>query len=154
MRKWTYNLPLRTAVLSEAWAKLRDWASVAGRGRLLLSGSVAHASRETAVVLLIISMQHKWKCDHNILWCNWEKIWLQICITKILKLSWNWTETQIVQMYIIRLFGKPTPKLCGKRSACRWKGATPFLPTKLPGYCRTITSTLGWMISLSYQHHE
>ena len=32
-----------TAVLSEAWAKLRDWASVAGRGRLLLSGSVAHA---------------------------------------------------------------------------------------------------------------
>ena len=38
-----------TAVLSEAWAKLRDWASVAGRGRLLLSGSVAHASLETAV---------------------------------------------------------------------------------------------------------
>ena len=33
-----------TAVLSEAWTKLRDWASVAGRGRLLLSGSVAHAS--------------------------------------------------------------------------------------------------------------
>ena len=25
-----------TAVSSEAWAKLRDWASVAGRGRLLL----------------------------------------------------------------------------------------------------------------------
>ena len=39
-----------TAVLSEAWAKLRDWAGVAGRGRLLLSGSVAHASLETAVV--------------------------------------------------------------------------------------------------------
>ena len=39
-----------TAVLSEAWAKLRDWASVAGRGRLLLSGSVAHASLKTAVV--------------------------------------------------------------------------------------------------------
>ena len=39
-----------TAVLSEAWAKLRDWASVAGRGRLLLSGSVAHASLETAVL--------------------------------------------------------------------------------------------------------
>ena len=38
-----------TAVLSEAWAKLRDWASVAGRGRLLLSGSVAHASLKTAV---------------------------------------------------------------------------------------------------------
>ena len=30
-----------TAVSSEAWAKLRDCASVAGRGRLLLSGSVA-----------------------------------------------------------------------------------------------------------------
>ena len=41
-----------TAVLSEAWAKLRDWASVAGRGRLLLSGSVAHASLKTAVLLL------------------------------------------------------------------------------------------------------
>ena len=36
-------------VSSEAWAKLRDWASVAGRGRLLLSGSIAHASLETAV---------------------------------------------------------------------------------------------------------
>ena len=32
------------AVSSEAWAKLRDWASVAARGRLLLSGSFAHAS--------------------------------------------------------------------------------------------------------------
>ena len=39
------------AVLSEAWAKLRDWASVAGRGRLLLSGSVAHASLKTAVCI-------------------------------------------------------------------------------------------------------
>ena len=38
-----------TAVSSEAWAKFRDWASVAGRGRLLLSGSVAHASLKTAV---------------------------------------------------------------------------------------------------------
>ena len=38
-----------TAVSSEAWAKLCDWASVAGRGRLLLSGSVAHASLKTAV---------------------------------------------------------------------------------------------------------
>ena len=38
-----------TAVSSEAWAKLRDWASVAGMGRLLLSGSVAHASLKTAV---------------------------------------------------------------------------------------------------------
>ena len=37
-----------TAVSREAWAKLRDWASVAGRGRLLLSGSVAHASLKTA----------------------------------------------------------------------------------------------------------
>ena len=41
-----------TAVSSEAWAKLRDWASVAGRGRLLLSGSVAHASLKTAVIQL------------------------------------------------------------------------------------------------------
>ena len=40
-----------TAVSSEAWAKLRDWASVASRGRLLLSGSVAHASLKTAVYL-------------------------------------------------------------------------------------------------------
>ena len=38
-----------TAVSSEAWAKMCDWASVAGRGRLLLSGSVAHASLKTAV---------------------------------------------------------------------------------------------------------
>ena len=33
-------------------AKLRDVASVAGRGRLLLSVSVAHASLKTVVVLL------------------------------------------------------------------------------------------------------
>ena len=39
-----------TVVLSEAWAKFRDWASVAGRGRLLLSGSVAHAFLKTAAV--------------------------------------------------------------------------------------------------------
>ena len=45
-------MKLNTAVSSEAWAKLRDWASVAGRGRLLLSGSVAHASLETAVLKL------------------------------------------------------------------------------------------------------
>ena len=38
-----------TAVSSEAWAKLRIWASVAGGGRLLLSGGVAHASLETAI---------------------------------------------------------------------------------------------------------
>ena len=42
-----------TAVSSEAWAKLRDWASVAGRGRLLLSGSVAHASLKTAVSVFV-----------------------------------------------------------------------------------------------------
>ena len=30
-----------TAVLREAWAKLRDWASVAGRGRLLLYSQAA-----------------------------------------------------------------------------------------------------------------
>ena len=41
-----------TAVSSEAWAKLRDWASVAGRGWLLLSGSIAHASLKTAVLYL------------------------------------------------------------------------------------------------------
>ena len=46
-----------TAVSSEAWAKLRDWASVAGRGWLLLSGSVAHASLETAVEV---------QCLHNV----------------------------------------------------------------------------------------
>ena len=42
-----------TAVSSEAWAKLRDWASVAARGRLLLSGSVAHASLKTAVLCIM-----------------------------------------------------------------------------------------------------
>ena len=53
MLSCTIRLPLNgsyTAVSSGAWAKLRDWASVAGKGRLLLSGSVAHASLETAVV--------------------------------------------------------------------------------------------------------
>ena len=40
---------MSTAVTSEAWDKLGDWASVAGRGRLLFSGSVAHASLKTAV---------------------------------------------------------------------------------------------------------
>ena len=38
-----------TAVSSEAWAKLRDWASVAGKGRLLLSGSVVLASLKATV---------------------------------------------------------------------------------------------------------
>ena len=45
----TLMLMIYTAVSSEAWAKLRDWAIVAGRGWLLLSGSVAHASLKTAV---------------------------------------------------------------------------------------------------------
>ena len=48
------DIPLRskvTAVSSEAWAKLRDWASMAGRGWLLLSGRVAHASLKTVVVI-------------------------------------------------------------------------------------------------------
>ena len=48
------NLIFHTAVSSEAWAKLRDWASVAGRGRLLLSGSDAHASLKTAVFVRIL----------------------------------------------------------------------------------------------------
>ena len=36
-------------VSSEAWAKLRDWASVAGKGRLLLSGSAVLASLKASV---------------------------------------------------------------------------------------------------------
>ena len=40
-----------TAVSSEVWAKLRDWASVAGKGRLLLSGSIVLASLKAAVQL-------------------------------------------------------------------------------------------------------
>ena len=46
------NSPYFTAVSNEAWAKLHDGASVAGRGRLLLLGSVVHASLKTAVHLL------------------------------------------------------------------------------------------------------
>ena len=38
-----------TAVLSEAWAKLREWAFMAGKGRLLLSGSIVRASLKAAV---------------------------------------------------------------------------------------------------------
>ena len=38
-----------TAVLSEAWAKLREWAVLASQGRLLLSGSVVLASLKAAV---------------------------------------------------------------------------------------------------------
>ena len=45
-----YELSPTAAVSSEARAKLRDWASVAARGRLLLSGNVAHASLKTAVI--------------------------------------------------------------------------------------------------------
>ena len=57
--------PCSTAVSSEAWAKLRDWASVAGRGRLLLSGSFAHASLKTAV--------EAHKCGENILtYAGWD----------------------------------------------------------------------------------
>ena len=37
------------AVSSEAWAKLREWAILAGKGRLLLSGSVVLASLKAAV---------------------------------------------------------------------------------------------------------
>ena len=53
-----YHVPLRlqqadlplTAVLSEAWAKLREWAILACKGRLLLSGSVVLPSLKTAVL--------------------------------------------------------------------------------------------------------
>ena len=38
-----------TAVSSEARAKLREWAVLAGKGRLLLSGSVVLASLKAAV---------------------------------------------------------------------------------------------------------
>ena len=37
------------AVSIEAWAKLREWAILAGKGRLLLSGSVVLASLKAAV---------------------------------------------------------------------------------------------------------
>ena len=37
------KVALHTAVSSEAWAKLREWAILAGKGRLLLSGSVVLA---------------------------------------------------------------------------------------------------------------
>ena len=38
-----------TAVSSEAWAKLREWATLAGKGRLLLSGSIVLASLKAPV---------------------------------------------------------------------------------------------------------
>ena len=44
--RWTER---NTAVSSEAWAKLREWAILAGKGRLLLSGSVVLASLKAAV---------------------------------------------------------------------------------------------------------
>ena len=40
---------ISTAVSSEAWAKLREWAILASKGRLLLSGSVVLASLKAAV---------------------------------------------------------------------------------------------------------
>ena len=39
-----------TAVSSEAWAKLREWAVLAALGRLLLLGSVVLASLKAAVL--------------------------------------------------------------------------------------------------------
>ena len=38
-----------TAVSIEAWAKLREWAVLAGKGRLLLSGSIVLASLKAPV---------------------------------------------------------------------------------------------------------
>ena len=43
------SIALSTAVSSEAWAKLREWAVMAGMGRLLLSASVVLASLKAAV---------------------------------------------------------------------------------------------------------
>ena len=74
-----------TAVSSEAWAKLRDWASVAGRGRLLLSGSAAHASLETAVCtslkmqLPVDGILRATTSRLDLLICHWN--FLQRCIT-------------------------------------------------------------------------
>ena len=39
-----------TAVLSEAWAKLREWAILDGKGWMLLSGSIVLASLKAAVI--------------------------------------------------------------------------------------------------------
>ena len=38
-----------TAVSSEAWTKLREWAILASKGQLLLSGNVVLASLKAAV---------------------------------------------------------------------------------------------------------
>ena len=43
------SLLLFTAVSSEAWAKLREWAVLASKGRLLLYGSVVLASLKAPV---------------------------------------------------------------------------------------------------------
>ena len=40
---------LHTAVSSEAWAKLCEWAILAGKGQLLLSGSIVLPSLKAAV---------------------------------------------------------------------------------------------------------
>ena len=54
MRTWKplYVDNAHTAVSSEAWAKLREWAILASKGRLLLSGSVVLASLKAAVQAL------------------------------------------------------------------------------------------------------
>ena len=46
-------------VSSEAWAKLREWAILAGKGRLLLSGSVVLASLKAAVFTARINASAK-----------------------------------------------------------------------------------------------
>ena len=48
-----YVAQCSTAVSSEAWAKLREWAVLASQGQLLLSGSVVLASLKAAVFVLI-----------------------------------------------------------------------------------------------------
>ena len=73
--RWTHF----TAVSSEAWAKLRDRASVAGRGRLLLSGSAAHASLKTAV-------------------SNWEAFTFQKCHpVQPFEILWLWESHQFTR---------------------------------------------------------
>ena len=43
-----------TAVSSEAWAKLHEWAILAGKGWLLLSGSVVLASLKAPVFSALV----------------------------------------------------------------------------------------------------
>ena len=45
-----------TAVSSEAWAKLREWAALAGMGRLLFSGSVVLASLKAPVSVILLEI--------------------------------------------------------------------------------------------------